>query len=147
LSLSVIEPWVIAGGAGGAALAGGGILLYLKSRSRDPAEIERQRRNYLNRIGRITDGRILEYVERATVELEGNRNVKRAEPEVRCIQRLLCYAYAVAGVRYETAQDVTGLEARMCLRNLVAGQAASVKYDPANPGNSILIADNWSGVR
>jgi hypothetical protein len=147
VSLLVIEPWIVAVGVGGAALAGGGILLYLKGCRRDPAEIERQRRYYLNRVGRITDGRILELVERAAVEVGDSRNGQKAEPDQSRAQRLLCYAYAVAGVRYETAQDVTGLEARMCIQNLVAGQAASVKYDPANPGNSILVADNWAGVQ
>ena len=52
---------------------------------------------------------------------------------------------AVSGVRYETAQEVNGFETRTCLQNL-AGQVARVKYDPANPENSILIADNWPGV-
>ena len=30
---------------------------------------------------------------------------------------------------------------------LVAGQPASVKYDPSNPSDSILVADDWSGLR
>ena len=50
------------------------------------------------------------------------------------------------GVSYETAQDVTGLEGQRALNRLVAGQPASVKYDPANPSNSILVADDWSGL-
>lgn len=62
------------------------------------------------------------------------------------LRRLVRYSYSIAGVTYETAQDVTGLEERLCLERLAAGQPASVKYDPANPSNSILVADDWSGL-
>jgi len=61
-------------------------------------------------------------------------------------RRLVRYSYSIAGVTYETAQDVTGLEERLCLERLAAGQPASVKYDPSNPSNSILVADDWSGI-
>ena len=46
----------------------------------------------------------------------------------------------------QTAQDVTGMEERACIGKLVSGQPASVKYDPSNPSNSILISDDWSGI-
>jgi hypothetical protein len=59
---------------------------------------------------------------------------------------VVCYSYAISGVTYETAQDMTGLEERACLERVVAGQPASVKYDPSNPSNSILVADDWSGL-
>ena len=62
------------------------------------------------------------------------------------MRRLIRYSYSISGVTYETAQDVTGLEERLCLERLAAGQPASVKYDPANPSNSILVADDWSGI-
>jgi hypothetical protein len=62
------------------------------------------------------------------------------------MRRLVRYSYSIAGVTYETAQDVTGLEERLCLERLAAGQPASVKYDPSNPSNSILVADDWSGI-
>ena len=62
-------------------------------------------------------------------------------------RRLVCYTYLISGVTYETAQDITGLEKRIHLQHLAAGQPASVKYDPSNPTNSILIADDWSGLR
>jgi hypothetical protein len=59
---------------------------------------------------------------------------------------LIFYTYSISGVTYETAQDVTGFEERACLRQLIAGQPASVKYDPASPGNSMLISADWSGL-
>jgi hypothetical protein len=62
-------------------------------------------------------------------------------------RRLVRYSYSISGITYETAQDVTGLEERLCLERLAAGQPASVKYDPSNPSNSILVADDWSGIK
>jgi hypothetical protein len=62
------------------------------------------------------------------------------------LRRLVRYSYSIAGVTYETAQDVTGLEERLCLERIASGQPASVKYDPSNPSNSILVADDWSGL-
>ena len=32
-------------------------------------------------------------------------------------------------------------------QRLVTGQPASIKYDPANPSDSIIVADDWSGLR
>ena len=61
-------------------------------------------------------------------------------------RRLVCYTYSISGVSYETAQDITGLAQRAGLERLAAGQPASVKYDPVNPSNSILVADDWLGV-
>ena len=60
---------------------------------------------------------------------------------------MVCYSYSISGVSYETAQDVTGLEERAPLDRMVAGQPASIKYDPSNPSDSILIAEDWSGLR
>jgi hypothetical protein len=62
-------------------------------------------------------------------------------------RHLVSYSYAISGVTYHTAQDITGLEGQIRFERLVAGQPASVKYDPANPTDSILVADDWSGLR
>jgi hypothetical protein len=47
-------------------------------------------------------------------------------------------------VTYNCAQDVSALP------DLVLGfrldQAIQVRYDPRNPGNSILVADEWTGL-
>jgi hypothetical protein len=106
-------------------------------RSKDPADAERERRAYLNRIGRIVDGQVLDIVEKPA-EDSGKRKVSN--------HKLLLYTYSISGVCYEAAQDITGLEERACLDRVVAGQPAGVKYDPSNPSNSILIADDWSGL-
>ena len=62
-------------------------------------------------------------------------------------RQLVSYSYAISGVTYHTAQDITGLESQVRLERLVAGQPASIKYDPSNPVDSILVADDWSGLR
>jgi uncharacterized protein DUF3592 len=119
----------------------------------DPEDEERRRRTQLNQVGRIVEGLVVELVEsRASAAPVPSSAMfprrKAAPPELggNGLRRLVRYSYSIAGVTYETAQDVTGLEERLCLERLAAGQPASVKYDPANPSNSILVADDWSGL-
>ncbi len=134
-----------------AALALAGIIFWLRRKPEDPGEIERQRCAFLNRVGRIVEGQILEIVDHARdshAEKPAGLRVKR-QPErsgANGTQKLLYYTYSISGVTYETAQDVTGLEERLHLTRIAAGQTASVKYDPSNPSNSILLADDWSGL-
>lgn len=119
----------------------------------DPEDEERRRRSQLNQVGRIVEGLVVELVESqgsatpAPSPAKFSRH-KTAPPGVRGngLRRLVRYSYSIAGVTYETAQDVTGLEERLCLERIASGQPASVKYDPSNPSNSILVADDWSGL-
>ncbi len=119
----------------------------------DPEDEERRRRFQLNQVGRIVEGLVVELVETpappASVSASSARSQRKSEPSRGAadgMRRLVRYSYSISGVTYETAQDVTGLEERLCLERLAAGQPASVKYDPANPSNSILVADDWSGI-
>ena len=59
---------------------------------------------------------------------------------------LVFYSYAVRGVEYTASQDVSRLADRLP-NDLSAMGAVSVKYDPRNPANSIVIAEEWSGLR
>lgn len=127
-----------------------GIIVWLRRRPPDPGEIERQRRAYLNRVGRIVEGQVLEIVDRPR-DVQGGKpaglfSKRPADRSSNIVQKLLYYTYSISGVTYETAQDITGLEARLHLTRVAAGQTASVKYDPSNPSNSILLADDWSGL-
>ena len=122
-----------------------------RKRDTDPSEVEKQRRLYLNKIGRIVEGQILEIVDKpAETKPEPPRRMLRRKPAANgsapLDTRLLYYTYSISGVTYETAQDISDMEERACLGHAVAGQAASVKYDPSNPSNSILLADDWSGL-
>jgi hypothetical protein len=106
---------------------------YAFSRPAETSEaVERKRRLHLNQIGRIAEGQIVEFGEH------------RPDNQLR---QLVSYSYAISGVTYHTAQDITGLEGQIRFERLVAGQPASIKYDPSNPSDSILVADDWSGLR
>lgn len=124
----------------------------LRNRESDLAEQERQRRLYLNRIGRIVEGQIVEIEDRRREDrplpkgMKNRRKSKSIPLASNEPMKLLYYTYSISGVTYETAQDISGLEERLCLERAIAGQAASVKYDPSNPSNSILLADDWSGL-
>ncbi|HUI75000.1 MAG TPA: hypothetical protein VLX32_08655 [Candidatus Acidoferrum sp.] len=116
----------------------------------DPEEAERRRRLHLNQIGRIAEGSVVELVEHPTEPDKAPRRFfgSRARPLVASRSRhLVSYSYSISGVIYQTAQDITGLESQIRLERLVAGQPASIKYDPSNPVDSILVADDWSGLR
>jgi hypothetical protein len=124
------------------AVVGGAFLSKLLGRSPDPDEIERQRRAYLNQIGRIVEGQITDLVEVAE-----DKARRKSTKEVNGRRKLVCYSYSISGVSYETAQDITSLEGRAGMERIITGLPASIKYDPSNPSNSILIADDWSGLR
>ena len=124
------------------AVVGGAFLSKLLGRSPDPDEIERQRRAYLNQIGRIVEGQITDLVEVAE-----DKARRKSTKEVDGRRKLVCYSYSISGVSYETAQDITKLEGHAGMERIITGLPASIKYDPSNPSNSILIADDWSGLR
>ena len=137
--------------AGVAAVAGMAFYRWSR-RPRDPEDAERRRRARVNQIGRIAEGRVLEVMQMPAdpVEVRGLARVSHRPaldtvvPDRRTL--VICYSYSISGVSYETAQDITSLSERAALGRLVAGQPASVKYDPVNPSNSIVVADDWSGV-
>ena len=87
-------------------------------------------------------------VSREQAEARGPALFRRGAKDVAVegLRKLVCYSYSISGVSYETAQDITGLEEQAHLGRVVAGQPASVKFDPSNPSNSILLADDWSGL-
>jgi hypothetical protein len=119
-------------GLGIAALAVvGGVMA--RGRRKTPEQRERERRMRISEMGRITDGTVIDVNELA---VNGSGEIQ-----------LLVYQYDVAGVSYEASQDVTTLRHRVDLHSCRAGLMTSIKYDPANPGNSIVIAENWSGLR
>lgn len=106
---------------------------WARSRRKTPEQRERERRFRINEIGRITDGTVIDVSEMAA---NGHGEIQ-----------LLIYQYDVAGVSYEASQDVTALRHRVDLHSCKAGLMTSIKYDPSNPGNSIVIAEEWSGLR
>jgi len=140
--------WKLLLAMGGAALAAIAMIGYAFFRpAEEPEEIERKRRLHLNQIGRIAEGQVVELVAHPPEPRE-KRFGSRAKPLAHLSPRqLVSYSYAISGVTYHTAQDITGLESQVRFDKLVAGQPASIKYDPSNPTDSILVADDWSGLR
>jgi hypothetical protein len=59
---------------------------------------------------------------------------------------LLFFTYAVRGVEYTASQDVSLLKEMVPL-DLSSVLAVAVKYLPENPANSIVVAEEWSGLR
>ena len=88
-----------------------------------PEEWERRRRSALVGRGKMSDA--------VLVEIRDD---------------LLFYSYGVRGVEYTASQDVSMLQEYMP-PDFSTIDAVSVKYDPRNPANSIVLAEQWSGLR
>ncbi len=88
-----------------------------------PEERERVRRVQLAAAGKMGDATVVEVREQH-----------------------LFYAYTVRGVEYTASQDVSLLLDRVP-PDLTEVQTVAVRYDPRNPANSIVVAENWSGLR
>lgn len=89
-----------------------------------PEERERQRRDALAARGKITDATL--------VEIRDD---------------VLFYSYRVRGVEYTASQDIGGLKAQMPTGIALGVGSVSVKYHSKNPANSIVLAEQWSGLR
>ncbi len=105
----------------------------LRRKVKNANQVERERRNWLNTVGRITDGTVIDVQE---IAKDTNRPAT-----------MLIYQYDVAGVSYEASQDVTYLRQWINLHSCRLGLPTSVKYDSRNPGNSLVIAEGWMGLR
>jgi hypothetical protein len=113
-------------------LATAAVLAYvLRRRRKTPEEIERERRTFISNIGRITDGTVVD-----VHEVDGTRP-----------SQFIIYQYDVAGVSYEASQEITYLRQYVNLHSCRLGLPTSVKYDPHNPGNSIVVSETWLGLR
>ena len=88
-----------------------------------PEERERRRRSALVAHGKMSDAML--------VEIRDD---------------LLFYSYGVRGVEYTASQDVSMLKRHMP-PDFSTIDAVSVRYDPKNPANSIVLAEQWSGLR
>jgi hypothetical protein len=115
-----------------AVLAAAFFLLRRKPKSAE--DVERERRAWLDRVGRITDGTVIDVQEMTPSEKQRSAT-------------LLIYQYDVAGVSYEASQDVTYLRQWINLHSCRLGLPTSVRYDPQNPGNSIVVSERWMGLR
>lgn len=114
----------------GVAVAG---LAWLSRGKQKKPDHELERRLLLSRTGRLTVGTALD--------------VQEARDEDDHLVQLLIYRYEIAGVAYDSSQDVTHLRQFIDVHSCRMGLPTSVKYDPQNPGNSVVISEIWSGLR
>ncbi len=147
----LLADWKLVLAIVGGSIAAIGLLAYAFARpANDPDAEERKRRLHLNHIGRIAEGQVVELAQHPAPVVESRRGLLGAKARPLADDRprhLVSYIYSISGVTYQTAQDITGLESQVRFERLVAGHPASVKYDPSNPSDSILVADDWSGLR
>ena len=108
------------------------IYLLLRRKPKTADDLERERRQWLDQIERITDGTVIDVQEMDSGQKPAT---------------LLIYQYDVAGVSYEASQDVTYLRQWINLHSCRLGLPTSVRYDPHNPGNSIVVSEKWMGLR
>ena len=98
-----------------------------------PEELEIARRELLSQSGRLVDGTLLDVCD---IPAEDGRTLT-----------MLLYGYRIGGVDYECTQDVTGLKDIVDIPTVRAGFPCSVRYQPGNPQNSIVVSEKWSGIR
>jgi hypothetical protein len=115
-------------------VAGATAAYFVRSRRKSPSERERERREFLNRSGRIADGTLIDFTEVANP----------ADPNTPV--QLLLYQYEISGVQYDAAQDVTELSKYVNVHNCRLGLPASVRYAPLSPQNSMVVSESWSGL-
>lgn len=128
--MNPLRIYMIVLGAAGVAAASYALL---RRKPKTSDDLEKERRAWLNGVGRITDGTVID--------------VQEITPNGKRAATMLIYQYDVAGVSYEASQDVTYLRQWINLHSCRLGLPTSVKYDPHNPGNSLVIAEGWMGLR
>ena len=106
-----------------AALAALGILILFRIR-RKPKDKELRRRQSVNQYGRLGDATITE-VQDDTI----------------------FYSYSVGGVIYAASQDISQLRSQIPSDPERLIGPVSLKYSPRNPANSIIVCEEWSGLR
>jgi hypothetical protein len=89
-----------------------------------PEEIEKRRRLIINNKGKIGDGEVL--------DVDGE---------------VILYTYSVGGVEYTVGQDVSAMQKLLPEDRMRIVGPTSVRFDPANPPNSIVLCEQWSGLR
>lgn len=105
-------------------LLAAGIFVALRIR-RKPKDKEKLRRRDVNMNGRLGDATITDISEDA-----------------------IFYEYSVGGLTYTASQDISQLREMIPPEpHRLIGRPASLKYSLQNPANSILLCEDWSGLR
>ncbi len=127
------DNWEIAAGVATAILSAA-TAAWLVLRKRPSAdEVERVRRQFLVHSGRLVDGMLLDVYE---MEAKDGRTLT-----------MLLFSYRIAGVDYECSQDITAMRNVVNTAEVRAGFPCTVRYQPGNPYNSIVVGEGWTGLR
>ena len=127
------DNWEIAAGFAVAILAAA-TAAWLVLRKRPSAdEVERGRRQFLVHSGRLVDGMLFDIYE---FEAKDGRTLT-----------MLLFSYRIAGVDYECSQDITAMRDLVNSAEVRAGFPCTVRYQPGNPYNSIVVGEGWTGLR
>jgi len=101
------------------------VVLYFFLRSHlMPKDKEKRRRLTVNQFGRIGDATI--------TEVQDN---------------IIFYEYSVRGVIYTASQDISQLREHIPTDPDRLIGPVGLKYSTSNPANSIIICEEWSGLR
>jgi hypothetical protein len=133
--MTLVEPrsWETAAGLALAVSLAAFAIWWIRRHRPTPDQIEFARRTVLAAKGRLVDGMLLDVCE---MEAEDGRTLT-----------LLEYTYRIAGVEYECSQDITAMGETIRPADVRAGFPCSVRYLQHSPQNSIVIAEQWSGLR
>lgn len=136
-SSSLRNPEVLEALATAGILFGGAAVAWLFLRKRKTEEeIERERRLNLVKLGRLVDGTVVDIA-----DLDANESGRPGG------MKLILYRYEIAGVVYNCSQDVTLMGDLIDIYQCRLSFPATIRYDAHNPENSIIVAENWTGLR
>jgi hypothetical protein len=99
-------------------------VIVMSRRRKSPQERERLRRLAVNRYGRMGDAMITE-----------------------ASDGIVYYSYSIRGVEYTASQDVSMLRDRIDVDVETLIGPVTLKFMPRNPFNSIVVCEEWSGIR
>src|SRR5262249_60353433 len=116
----------------GAVIAAGAYFLF-RGKRKTADDIERERREMLGQIGRITDGTVID--------------VQEISEDLPRPATMLIYHYDVAGVSYEASRDVTYLRQGVHLQSCRLGGPTPRRSHPPHSGKSMFVAGNGEGLR
>jgi hypothetical protein len=133
MTLFMPSTWETASALVLAASAAAVAVWWFRRRRPSADEIERARRMKLALTGRLVDGMLLDV---RTLAVGDDRTLTMLE-----------YSYRIGGVEYECSQDVTQMQEIVDPAQVRAGFPCSVRYLPGSPQNSIVVAEEWSGLR
>ncbi len=132
---------IVAGAVSVAAIASLAVWLVMR-RKPTAEEIERERRQFLVQSGRLVDGMLLD-----VYDVDDDAGQKDGEVDAGQKRTFLLFNYRIAGVDYECSQEITTMRGIVAASEVRAGFPCTVRYQPGNPHNSIVIAEGWTGLR